>query len=49
MEKRKNYEAPAMEVMELKLQDSLLTGSSMEGTGTFGEGAKLNDFDEGWD
>lgn len=49
MEKRKNYEAPAMEVVELKLQDSLLTGSSVEGTGTFSEGATLNDFDDDWD
>ena len=31
MTQRKNYEAPAMEVVELKLQGSLLAGSSKDG------------------
>ncbi len=46
MKHKKNYEAPAMEVVELKLQGSLLAGSSLEGTM---EDAGLNGFDEDWD
>ena len=47
MTQRKNYEAPAMEVVELKLQGSLLAGSSLESTSF--EDAELNNFDSNWD
>ena len=50
MTQRKNYEAPAMEVVELKLQGSLLAGSDMESTGSFDdEGASLDSFDSNWE
>ncbi len=50
MTHKKNYEAPAMEVVELKLQGSLLAGSDMESTGSFDdEGATLDGFDSSWD
>ena len=48
MKHKKNYEAPAMEVVELKLQGSLLAGSSLEST-SFDDEATLNDFDSSWD
>ena len=50
MEHKKNYEAPAMEVVELKLQGSLLAGSGTEtyDSSDFGEDATLNGFDS-WD
>ncbi len=48
MTQRKNYEAPAMELVELKLQGSLLAGSSLEST-SFGDEATLNDFDDTWE
>ena len=47
MKTRKIYEAPAMEVVELKLQGSLLAGSSLESTSF--EDAELNNFDSNWD
>ncbi len=47
MEQKKNYVAPAMEVVELKLQGSLLAGSSANGT--FDETGDLNDFDNSWE
>ena len=47
MKHKKNYEAPAMEVVELKLQGSLLAGSSLESTSF--EDAELNNFDSNWD
>ncbi len=49
MTHKKNYEAPAMEVVELKLQGSLLAGSDMESTGSFGETGSLDDDFENWD
>ncbi len=49
MKHKKNYEAPAMEVVELKLQGSLLAGSSLESTGSFDDDATLNDFDDTWE
>ncbi len=47
MEQKKNYEAPAMEVVELKLQGSLLAGSSVDGS--FDETGDLNNFDSSWE
>ena len=47
MKHKKNYEAPAMEVVELKLQGSLLAGSSLESTSF--EDAELDGFDSSWD
>ena len=47
MKTRKIYEAPAMEVVELKLQGSLLAGSSLESTSF--EDAELDGFDSDWD
>ncbi len=46
MTQRKNYEAPALEVVELKLQGSLLTGSGTEtyDSSEFDEGATLDGF-----
>ena len=51
MTQRKNYEAPAMEVVELKLQGSLLAGSGTEtyDNSEFGEGASLDSFDSNWE
>ena len=46
MEHKKNYEAPAMEVVELELQGSLLASSSVEST-SFEDG-ELNGFDDDW-
>ena len=46
MKHKKNYEAPAMEVVELKLQGSLLAGSGMEGTM---EDTGLDGFDDTWE
>ncbi len=46
MEQRKNYEAPAMEVVGLKLQGSLLAGSSYDATIDDGT---LNNFDNDWE
>ncbi len=43
MEQKKNYEAPAMEVVELKLQGSLLAGSSLNNESI--EDGTLNGFD----
>ena len=48
MKHKKNYEAPAMEVVELKLQGSLLAGSSLEST-LFEDEATLDGFDSDWD
>ena len=49
MTHKKNYEAPAMEVVELKLQGSLLAGSDFESTGSFGETVSLDDDVANWD
>ncbi len=46
MKQRKNYEAPAMELVELKVQGSLLAGSSMNGDI---ESGNLNGFDDSWE
>ncbi len=46
MEQRKNYEAPAMEVVELKLQGSLLAGSDLNGTSI--EGGNISGFEDEW-
>ncbi len=46
MKQRKNYEAPAMELVELKVQGSLLAGSGMNGN--IEENGNLNGFDESW-
>ena len=49
MTQRKNYEAPAMEVVELKLQGSLLAGSTLDCEEGGFEDATLNGFDSSWD
>lgn len=46
MEKRRNYEAPSMEVVELEMQGSLLAGSSVDGNSI--EDANLKNFED-WD
>ncbi len=46
MKQRKNYEAPAMELVELKVQGSLLAGSSMKGDI---ENGNLNGFEDSWE
>ena len=50
MKHKENYEAPAVEVVELKLQGSLLAGSGTEtyDSSDFGEDTTLNGFDS-WD
>ncbi len=49
MELKKNYEAPAMEVVELKLQGSLLAGSTLDCEDNGFEDATLNGFDSSWE
>ncbi len=47
MEKRKIYEAPAMEVVEMRTRESLLTGSDLSSKSI--EDGDLNDFESGWE
>ena len=46
MKTRKIYEAPAMEVVELQLQGSLLAGSTQSYDSDFNDSATLDGFDD---
>ncbi len=48
MKMKEHYEAPSMEVVELKLQDSLLAGSN-EQNGSFDRDATLIWVEDDWE